>query len=300
MASSDGKRPPITGLDNLMRILTRIKCKNQDYLDPDSMDVWNDAQQTYYDTFSKYPEPLCSILGSLVDSKLCMKAVNRVQMLLRKRIDLLQKSSNPLLLEHGIKAMPNELLAKVFEIGHYAMEGCEFSLRVSHVSHRFRQIAIRTPLLWSRISGLYPASQIKVFLSRAGQLGLRIQVCPPSNEKAAGASLESFLGDMRTYSNQWDCKIAETVRVQAPDGLFFASEGEPEDWECYSSLRTLQFIGCRELYESELKEFADHLISPEDGRGLLSLEVYSCRGISNDFLEDLEETVGKKLRWTAR
>ncbi|TDL13443.1 hypothetical protein BD410DRAFT_846949 [Rickenella mellea] len=95
-----------------------------------------------------------------------------------------------------------------------------------------------------------------------------------------------------------DCNIAETVHVEIPAGVFVASEGEPDEWECYSSVRTLQFRGCRQL--SELNEFADHLISPEEGKGLLSLEVYSCHGISGEFLEELKGTVGEKIRWTPR
>ncbi|TDL17480.1 hypothetical protein BD410DRAFT_549374 [Rickenella mellea] len=79
----------------------------------------------------------------------------------------------PLILEHGIIHLPDELLALTLEMGHH-LRYDRFALSMSHVSRRFRQVALRTPLLWTRFSGDYSDDQIQAFISRSGHLNLEI------------------------------------------------------------------------------------------------------------------------------
>ncbi|TDL21175.1 hypothetical protein BD410DRAFT_899012 [Rickenella mellea] len=94
------------------------------------------------DTSHFYAEPLHSLREALQDSKVCMETLNKVRNHLGKKIRTLKRRSAPLVLEDGMQRLPDELLAHIFEIGHLSTQTCTFSLRASHVSSRFRQIAI--------------------------------------------------------------------------------------------------------------------------------------------------------------
>ncbi|TDL14012.1 hypothetical protein BD410DRAFT_903159 [Rickenella mellea] len=121
-----------------------------------------------------YAEPLHSLREALQDAKLCMEGLNKVRNQLGKKIRMLKRRSTPLIAEDGIRRLPDELLAHIFEIEHLSTQNCMSSLRASHVSSRFRQVALHTPLLWTRLSSSYTIDQMQTFLSRSGNLYLDV------------------------------------------------------------------------------------------------------------------------------
>ncbi|TDL21228.1 hypothetical protein BD410DRAFT_308913 [Rickenella mellea] len=107
-----------------------------------------------------------------------MAALTEIGKHLKTRIRELQSQVTPLVLRYGIARLPDEIVAQVFEMGHldYNRENFKVALRVSHVSRRFRDIALRTPLLWTRIASWYSNSQVEAFLTRSRQRGLDLRV----------------------------------------------------------------------------------------------------------------------------
>ncbi|TDL14192.1 hypothetical protein BD410DRAFT_866188 [Rickenella mellea] len=138
-------------VDRLMKLLEYVKTMG-----------WNRAfeddvlyGEVNCDNSHFYVEPLHSLREALQDSKLCMETLNKVRNHLGKKIRTLTQRSTPLVLEDGMQRLPNELLAHIFKIGHFSTQNCTFSLRTSHVSSRFRQIAIQTRPIWTRLSAGY-------------------------------------------------------------------------------------------------------------------------------------------------
>ncbi|TDL14008.1 hypothetical protein BD410DRAFT_297870 [Rickenella mellea] len=166
------------GVDELLTLLSLLKS-----------DGWNAAftEDAVYRSHGlrcrnphSYAEPLLSLRQSLEESKSCIKVLDRIRHHLGKRIRSLRRHCTPLLLEDGVRRMPDELSAHIFEMGHASEESetSQFSLTVSHVSHRFRQVALRKPVLWSRLSIADPLDQIETFIPRSGLAGLEVDVTP--------------------------------------------------------------------------------------------------------------------------
>ncbi|TDL23549.1 hypothetical protein BD410DRAFT_802772 [Rickenella mellea] len=183
----------VDGVDHLIALLTCVKRMG-----------WNRAfkgdvlyGELKCDNFQLYAEPLHSIRLALQDSKSCVATLTKLRDKLGKKIRTLQRRSNPLILEDGIRRLPDELLARIFEIGHLSTGKCDASLRASHVSSRFRQIALQTPLLWTRINARYTKEQMQTFLSRAGNLGLDVicRFCPRKGNP--------FLDVVGSLSSRW-------------------------------------------------------------------------------------------------
>ncbi|TDL21280.1 hypothetical protein BD410DRAFT_899074 [Rickenella mellea] len=190
----------IAGLDDLIRLLTRIK--RQGLQRAYAGEMWDDGHiERSSPNTRDSSKLLSSLLASLKYSKLCMAALNEVRDHLGKRVRLLQKACTPLVLENGIKILPDEILSLIFEAGHLATSSCQIAKNVSRVSRRFRQISRQTPLLWTRLSGSYTASQVQAFLSLSGKMDLEVSTGVPSG--SSSYKLESFIRFLHPYSHRW-------------------------------------------------------------------------------------------------
>lgn len=150
-------------------------------------------------------ESIPSILRSLKESKLALAALNGIKSNLGKKIRRLQRRAVPLVLEDGIKRLPDEILAHIFKMGHLTTDYSEFSLRVSHVSHRFRQVSLRTPILWARFSTLLPDDQIEAFISRSARLDLHLSTY--WSQDSPLSEIELFLSRLGEHSNRWSTLV---------------------------------------------------------------------------------------------
>ncbi|TDL22459.1 hypothetical protein BD410DRAFT_263197 [Rickenella mellea] len=189
----------IKGLDNLTRLLARLKLHGLRSTNVD--EVWDDGHVERSPNTRNSSNPLCALLVSLEESKLCMAALNEVRYHLEKRIRLVQKSCAPSILENGIKILPDEILSLAFEAGHRTTRSCHFANRVSRVSRRFRQISFRTPLLWTRLSVSYTDSQLQAFLSRSGQMDLDVSTM--GGWDLSKVKLGLFIQTLQPYSHRW-------------------------------------------------------------------------------------------------
>ncbi|TDL14883.1 hypothetical protein BD410DRAFT_845661 [Rickenella mellea] len=183
------------GLDHLLKLLAIVKSDGLDAAISRDVHYGGDIPNV---TFQTYKEPLRSLRHSLEESKFCMTALNIIKARLSKKIRSLQQRSAPFVLEDGIQRVPDEILAHIFEAGHQTSEHSEFALPVSHVSHRFREVSLRTPVLWTRLSSEHPKDQTEAYLTRSGQMDLQVTL---SNHP--GEQFRSSLQLIGLHSERW-------------------------------------------------------------------------------------------------
>ncbi|TDL21202.1 hypothetical protein BD410DRAFT_307978 [Rickenella mellea] len=137
-------------------------------------------------------------MNAIKEARACMKALNETQRRLGRRLRCLRRLSKPLVLEDGINRLPDDVLAIIFEMTrHFNGDGqYQFAVGVSHVSRRFRTVALATPSLWTIIRDSYGENQIREFISRSGRLALDIKM--PRNSR-----IESFLKVVKDTSHRW-------------------------------------------------------------------------------------------------
>ncbi|TDL18942.1 hypothetical protein BD410DRAFT_830665 [Rickenella mellea] len=181
------------GIDALLRILTRMK--RMGWQEMQKEDIWNHPTPKYMT-----PEALPSIRQALAESKLCMAALNEISLNVGTRIRNLQKGSAAAVLEEGIKLLPDEILGHIFAMAHLMSDHRGFAQRVSRVSRRFREVSLRAPILWTRLSAHFPDSQVQAFISRSGQLDLEVSTYVPGS---GPAKVETFLQTLGKHTTRW-------------------------------------------------------------------------------------------------
>ncbi|TDL26271.1 hypothetical protein BD410DRAFT_895675 [Rickenella mellea] len=194
-----------------------------------------------WDTFDSISPPesasdfQCSIdLPELVHSlrsfEKSLDELNELRVQMKIRIIGLPNYCDPLLLERqtirDVKRMPDEILAKVFQAGHDIDRygHFKFAITVSHVSRRFRDLALHTPRLWTRFSlGDHPP-QISTFLSRSGNVpALEIDALPRMSRHGVQSddaiSLSELFDPLLPHSSRWSSPMFrdnEKVRLAFP------------------------------------------------------------------------------------
>ncbi len=71
-------------------------------------------------------------------------------------------------LSEGIKSLPYELLALIFTFAG-RLDGRKQAVRLSHVSRRFRAVALGEPSLWTTMHSNARKDELETFMSRCGQ-----------------------------------------------------------------------------------------------------------------------------------
>ncbi|TDL30165.1 hypothetical protein BD410DRAFT_54797 [Rickenella mellea] len=122
------------------------------------------------------------------------------------RIHVLQKECNPLTLRHRFSTLPDDILQRVFEVGSTPdKHGCRFSLQVSHVSRRFRDVALRTPRMWNVVHDGQTIAQITTSLSRSKSVDIGVFVGDQwefeSNWRRT--NIETFMNIVTQHSQRW-------------------------------------------------------------------------------------------------
>ncbi|TDL21204.1 hypothetical protein BD410DRAFT_308135 [Rickenella mellea] len=183
------------GLDDLLKLLTRVKKMGWGDALPNDL-FGNPSQQAK--CHPTYAGHLPTFLQAIEEARTCLKALNEAQRRLGTRLRCLRKLSRHLVLEDGINRLPNEILAIVFEMTRHFSGNSQnqFPVCVSHVSRRFRRVALATPSLWTTIHDSYRENQIREFISRSGQLDLEIKMHSDSG-------IEFFLIVVKDTSHRW-------------------------------------------------------------------------------------------------
>jgi hypothetical protein len=119
-----------------------------------------------------------------------------------------------------------------------------------------------------------------------------------------GSAISLQIGtDRRSRSNDFPlltelvkgCKIAHSIHIETSTMDII----HPEDpLEVFDNLRHLSLKNCHKLTEEEAKLLTQKLMDEADpAKGLTSLELISCRQLSEGFLLDLGNEFGKKVNW---
>ncbi|TDL16922.1 hypothetical protein BD410DRAFT_588719 [Rickenella mellea] len=101
--------------------------------------------------------------------------------------------------------LPDEVLAYIFEIGEdYWEDGVgAFAVSVSHVSHRFRDIALQTARLWTSLSTNFCADKTGTFLHRSKNGNLDVNFIPASLSRAI-KDQETVAVKLIRQSHRWE------------------------------------------------------------------------------------------------
>ncbi|TDL20749.1 hypothetical protein BD410DRAFT_790397 [Rickenella mellea] len=186
------------GLNLVEKLISIIRSKGWDDAFTEDVLCGVPRSRSELDALSDDESPTSS-LQLLKDSKYCMATLGKVTDRLGRKIRRLEKRTMPGVLEEGIRRLPDELLANIFELGHLSTDDGEYALQgVSHVSRRFRSVSLQTPIVWTRLSVIYPNAEIQAFVSRSGQLDLEIDTFHLSSSK-----LEAVLKILGVYSHRW-------------------------------------------------------------------------------------------------
>ncbi|TDL22465.1 hypothetical protein BD410DRAFT_828541 [Rickenella mellea] len=211
MRTTKNGATPIAGLENLPNLLIRLQSHG---FQGTGGEVWDEillnTNEPGSDTMiGTSPDGL---RRSLDEAKTCIAALYDVGDKLRRKIRSLRRAYIPLAHEIGMKGLPDEIILQIFEAGYLMTSGWTFTRTVSQVSHRFRQISLNMPLLWTRISGRYSTDQVKRFLSQSRQMDLDIST------RCSGLDLAKFLPRLGRHLNRitklryFDKKAASTMR----------------------------------------------------------------------------------------
>ncbi|TDL24393.1 hypothetical protein BD410DRAFT_119647 [Rickenella mellea] len=117
-----------------------------------------------------------------------------------RKVKVIQTRLTNIVARSGLDRIPDEILACIFESGHAMEDQYFFSLTVSHVCRRFRDVALKTPYLWTRINGKIKRRLIRTFLARSAMLDLDISF-PSTSESTRG--IEKYFDIVKPHSRRW-------------------------------------------------------------------------------------------------
>lgn len=102
---------------------------------------------------------------------------------------------NPLVLHDGIKSLPDDILASIFEkVVDLTSQQTRNTLTLASVNRRFRHIALRLPGLWSTLSYLR-RTRLKLFLERSAEVGLTVFL--------GSATPQWYMKEILPHSYRW-------------------------------------------------------------------------------------------------
>ncbi|TDL21533.1 hypothetical protein BD410DRAFT_867416 [Rickenella mellea] len=96
------------------------------------------------------------------------------------------------------------------------------------------------------------------------------------------------------------CDIAHSVHIWAPQSYFTHRSLPPSKWPDVLSipLRHLCLQSCDRLTEDNVEALAKYFLSAEEGRGLQTLDIRSCKKISEKPFFNLGDEIEHKIKWS--
>ncbi|TDL21666.1 hypothetical protein BD410DRAFT_840349 [Rickenella mellea] len=155
-------------------------------------------------------EPGCSasqdkeenVLMSLYYLKTSRDALRIMLGAVEAGISARQESCVAAALQQGIRSIPDEVLARIFEVGYEScddhVESDNFSVAVSRVNQRFRRTALRSPRIWTRLDNRMTTSQLETFIHRSKDADLILTV-----QIQKHISLEAFFAITLPHHTRW-------------------------------------------------------------------------------------------------
>ncbi|KLO06707.1 hypothetical protein SCHPADRAFT_681027 [Schizopora paradoxa] len=106
----------------------------------------------------------------------------------------------------GIKSLPDDLLAKIFQIAVWEedYDGAKQAIRLASVSRRFRTVALEKRGLWTTLFSLSSRNQLEALIPRAGPSeGFDVFIHYDFDKKERGAGLKPFIDVCRPILSRW-------------------------------------------------------------------------------------------------
>ncbi|TDL19589.1 hypothetical protein BD410DRAFT_791976 [Rickenella mellea] len=179
-------------LNALVLVLERVKSNGGDL---EGEHIWLDADA---------PTGCLDVLKILKSHK---ETLLRLRKFLEKKIRPVQKACNELVLHSGIQSIPTEVLSEIFLISRADAENSnEHSISVSHVSRRFREVALQTAGLWTTLYANHPLLETMEFLKRTGSAPLHIDLTCDfvlDQDHPLAAHMVPFLEVVVPHSSRW-------------------------------------------------------------------------------------------------
>ncbi|TDL16658.1 hypothetical protein BD410DRAFT_831959 [Rickenella mellea] len=123
-----------------------------------------------------YSENILRLLNPLRRLIRQKQLIDKLHAKLDTKIQSLRQECLPLLMEDGIRRIPNEILVNIFRIGHRSTRNYSFLISVTHVCRRFRSLALQESSLWTgiKVTPRYNTDKILAFIDRSRQQDLDV------------------------------------------------------------------------------------------------------------------------------
>ncbi|TDL30149.1 hypothetical protein BD410DRAFT_54008 [Rickenella mellea] len=204
----------VGAVSDLMDILSHIKQANGDVYD----DLIHDPSEFEIHEENFRMPAVSKSLRRLRKSRNVLRVLLRIAV---SKIDVLENNCMPYFFEKGIKALPDELLRHIFEVGYededININGCaNFSVHVSGISRHFRRVALGSPCIWKRLhSGMSP-ELLAMLTSRSKNIGLHIRLNTWHLEEdrlLEFARISQFMQIAATHCRRWESFELDSHRV---------------------------------------------------------------------------------------
>ncbi|TDL20678.1 hypothetical protein BD410DRAFT_790643 [Rickenella mellea] len=200
----------LQAIDDMIATLRRLK-------DADgilSTDIWMDVSGISMTLSPDYCHGHCATLpqcgNDIRHVQKCLRSLKAQRDLLFRLLDGVDdaittsnRKYESMTFTNGIRSLPDELLASVFEMGvePYDSFDNEFPITMSHICGRFRGIALSTPSLWSKLLSHSSLDETREFLSRSRSAPLSIYLGRSRSNHIQ--LLNDFLDLVTPYSDRW-------------------------------------------------------------------------------------------------
>ncbi|KAL5494685.1 hypothetical protein ACEPAI_146 [Sanghuangporus weigelae] len=212
----------------------------------DSQNLW----------LGKTPEQLCRVTPdsdieeaatSLLDTIQQLKRVNQLLDALSNSskafISTLREKSTPIISQHGIMSLPDEVLTKIYEYikDHYDPIPAKDENYANHkysrsnkynVCQRIRHLAVSSPTLWTTLHSRMHREEFSIYLKRSKNAHLSIIFRSPCPDR----SFYKFLSGILPHNRRW-----KEVTIECASNIPFAWESLDAQLMQIPELRKLDF-----------------------------------------------------------
>ncbi|TDL24461.1 hypothetical protein BD410DRAFT_89961 [Rickenella mellea] len=153
-------------------------------------------------------QALCTTLSDLKKLKTALRKTSEI---IECAIVNFKEETLPLSLQCGIRTLPDKIIERILEL---ACEGGnpqtpgphhKFPILLSHISRRFRSLALQAPHIWANLSSQLSREGLKKFLARSRSVDLGVYIYDASDDydQDARLLLKDFLKIVIQHKDRW-------------------------------------------------------------------------------------------------
>ncbi|KAL5526611.1 hypothetical protein ACEPAF_8335 [Sanghuangporus sanghuang] len=131
-----------------------------------------------------------------------LSSASRIRAMHDRTIGLLLRCHHALS-NRGLENLPFDVLSYIFKTTCSSPARGSHAITISHVCRRFRQIALNTAVLWSRLYSQDPIPKTAAFLSRTKEADLAVVIEEDPDSPNYPAHLEAFMALVIPHCSRW-------------------------------------------------------------------------------------------------